>query len=192
MITYTISRVTDLYIKLLESRTSGNKGILEKYIDPIYADAHEIYQHLKESFFHINARLDDEPVQVDILTAYIDSNRQKYMPLRYKLRSIVSGWQQYNSTPIAKFEKGILGVILSILSHLENAHQGDDIWFIDDLHVGLYNWQDQMTLLDFLWQLNNGKETSNNIIMQHIDSLESAWKDVNEGYINLSYAYKNR
>src|SRR5687767_15024997 len=185
-------KLFDYLLQLLDKKEGHKDEYFDRYIEPMYKLAEDIYYDYLEIFTRISVKI-QERTSLEELIKYLEEGRKRYLPLRMKLRAeinqrfpkvnitessgrFLTGAVEVAFEGLSPFEKGILGILMGGIAPFE---QGDNT---------ISPYGGSHTLLDLMYKfttysVNDMPESRYQIIIDDQRRvLEHAWADVVAGY----------
>jgi hypothetical protein len=194
-----MSAVVGLLLELLKSvrdfalavhgmKEGQRKEYLERYVDPAYEAAEEIYRDFRSLLDEVR-REASEGESPDRIISLLKERRGQLYPVRSQLRADIA--TQLEKGRVTRFEAGLIGMMSGAMTSLERPYF--QTYSYVDGEGSVRPVVGQHTVLDILDQLErSGSDDFGAVrgdIVRAVDNklrgLEKAWLDVVRGYAEL-------
>jgi hypothetical protein len=173
-------KLIEKMIKLAEVREQNREKYIDRYVQPVYADAEAIYKDYSSLLKVVRNKV-ARGRQVNEILGFLEAKRQENIATRTKVRAILNKRMEEGS--FTRFERGIWGLMMGSVTAFDRGH----------CSFGPVGRGDH-TLLDItehLAELGKSDITEDirtqmmRFIDRQITGLDGAWDEVVKGYAEL-------
>jgi|SRR6185312_14448382 len=177
-----VLKLIDLFLKLLDRKGRIDRDYFEQYVRPSFEAAETIFRNYHEILGEVRKRA-QAGTPPDEIVRYLEDRRSEHLATRIRVRAILrergSVDSLIGSNPRNGFEIGIWGLLLGGAGAFEEDPTINN--------SNPYARQSPHTILATIY----ARQTEDDryflfFVNSQLATLETAWKDVSEGYAKIS------
>lgn len=185
----TILSVIDRLIQLLSIKENLNEKQFENILKPLYEGAESIYRDYLKTFDDLETMIYN-CVEEEKLIRFLEARRLEYLPVRMKVRAVLSKLRRSPRTGLGKQDRFIEGIWYLMRGGIAISEPG----YLVRLGTG----KEGLTLLDILYiflsmpSIEFDREWGMHSVEYQLLCLHDAWQAIVEGYAEKQNAIYSR